>query len=143
MRRRDFVRRLPVVTAGLAAGSTTILTGCSGAPYVVPTVGPASLSFTSTALGPDGDAFLQSPGMDRPVYVRRLTSGELVAVLAACTHRGCQPEPAADRLLCPCHGSEFTFTGDVLNGPADEPLLRYEVEESGGEIRIRLPGDAP
>lgn len=143
MKRRDFVQRLPVLTAGLAAvTSATSLTGCAGAPYLVPALGPRGLVMNVTDLGPDGDAFLQTPEMERPIYVRRLESGALSAVLASCTHRGCQPEPLGDRLSCPCHGSEFSFVGAVLSGPADEPLARYDVVEAEGQIMVRVPGGA-
>jgi cytochrome b6-f complex iron-sulfur subunit len=80
--------------------------------------------------------------MERPVYVRRLPSGELVAVLASCTHQGCQPEPVGDRLACPCHGSEFAFDGTVLEGPAERPLTRYPVSIEGDDIVVRLDGGA-
>ena len=143
MKRREFVRRLPIVTTGLAVGATPLVSGCSGVPYVSPAVGPTGLAFPADSLGPDGDVFVQAPDMERPVYVRRDEAGRLSAVLAACTHRGCQPERVGDRLACPCHGSEFTFDGEVITGPATEPLARYAIEEAGGEIRVRVPGGRP
>lgn len=143
MPRRDFVRRLPVVTAGVVGGlSAASLTACAGTPYLAPTPEPAGLSFPLSALGEDGDAFLQTPEMERPVYVRRAETGEWIALLASCTHRGCQPEPFAERLVCPCHGSEFSLTGEVLAGPADRPLTRYEVVEDGERLVVRTPGGA-
>jgi len=59
-----------------------------------------------------------------------------VALLARCTHRGCQPEPVGDRLVCPCHGSEFDLRGSVLEGPADRPLTRYDVAVDGDDLVI-------
>ena len=139
MKRRDFVHRLPVLTAGLAASaSTTLLAGCASAPYLVPTVSAGGLGLAVSDLGPAGDAFVQAPDMERPIYVRRLESGALTAVLASCTHRGCQPEPVGDRLACPCHGSEFSFDGEVLAGPAEQPLTKYHVIESAGQIVLRV-----
>lgn len=141
MPRRDFVRRLPMVTVGLVGGlSATSLSACAGTPYVAPTPGPAGLSLPLSALSRDGDAFLQTPEMERPVYVRRDEGGGWIALLASCTHRGCQPEPFAERLVCPCHGSEFSMTGEVLEGPADRPLTRYEAVENGDRLVVRMPG---
>ena len=140
MERRDFVRRLPMISAGLAVASSTTLAACAGVPYVQPTPGPEGLSFPRSLLDESGQLFVQAPGMQRPIYVRRLASGEAVAVLASCTHNGCQPEPFGDRLVCPCHGSEFAFDGGVLNGPADRPLTRYAVVEEGDRLVVVVGG---
>jgi Rieske Fe-S protein len=59
-----------------------------------------------------------------PVGVARDLDGELCAVSATCTHQGCLV--AFDRADlswdCPCHGSRFDLRGEVLQGPASEPL---------------------
>ena len=112
MKRRAFVQRLPVLTAGLTAGaSAAMIGGCASVPYLVPELTPRGLSLDASELSPEGDAFVQAPDMERPVYIRRHASGSLTAVLALCTHQGCQPEPVGDRLECPCHGSQFSFEG--------------------------------
>lgn len=136
--RRDFIRRLPVMTAGLA-GAVTTLSACAGTRYLAPTPGPDGLSVDLATLGQDSEAFLQTPDMERPIYLRRNEEGAWTAVLASCTHRGCQPEPVADRLVCPCHGSEFSLTGEVLQGPADQALPRYDVTQEGDKLLVR-PG---
>ena len=139
--RRDFVRKLPAFTAGVAGAlSVPTLSGCAGARYLSPTPGPDGLSVSLATLGADGGAFLQTEEMDRPIYLHRNDEGEWIAVLASCTHRGCQPEPVADRLVCPCHGSEFSLEGDVLQGPADRALNRYRVDMDGDRLFIRTGG---
>jgi cytochrome b6-f complex iron-sulfur subunit len=139
MRRRDFVQRLPVIGSGLMLGASSLsVTGCGGVAYLVPATPAGRLVVRAEDLGPAGEAFLQGPGMSRPIYLRRAASGDVVALLASCTHNGCQPAPSLDRLVCPCHGSEFTLEGDVLQGPADRPLTRYEVSEAGGEVTVWL-----
>jgi cytochrome b6-f complex iron-sulfur subunit len=55
-------------------------------------------------------------------------------------HRGCQVEPAADRLVCPCHGSEYTYTGDILKGPTELPLRRFPVSADANAVVIELGG---
>ena len=51
-------------------------------------------------------------------------------------------EPAADKLVCPCHGSEYTFAGGVLQGPTERPLSRYRVTVEADAVYIHLPAAA-
>ena len=64
----------------------------------------------------------------RMIAVYRDDAGDLHQRNAACTHLKCivnwnDLEKSWD---CPCHGSRFTPTGDVLNGPASSPLEPIE-----------------
>jgi glycine/D-amino acid oxidase-like deaminating enzyme/nitrite reductase/ring-hydroxylating ferredoxin subunit len=54
----------------------------------------------------------------------RDASGELHVVDTTCTHMGCEVEwNEAERSWdCPCHGSRFSYTGSVIEGPAKQPL---------------------
>lgn len=56
--------------------------------------------------------------------VYRDEEGELHAVNAACTHIKCEVAwNAAERTWdCPCHGSRFSYTGEMLTAPARRDL---------------------
>ncbi|MFD1706584.1 FAD-dependent oxidoreductase [Siminovitchia sediminis] len=58
----------------------------------------------------------------------RDSSGNLFVVDTTCTHMGCEVNwNSGDRTWdCPCHGSRFAYHGEVVEGPADQPLKRID-----------------
>lgn len=68
--------------------------------------------------------------------------GTLYAFGDLCTHMQCslsEGDLDGTTVTCPCHGSEFDVTnGDVLHGPATEPVQSYEVQAEGDDLRIAL-----
>jgi glycine/D-amino acid oxidase-like deaminating enzyme/nitrite reductase/ring-hydroxylating ferredoxin subunit len=58
------------------------------------------------------------------VAVWRNPNGQATRLSPTCTHMGCQVGwNASERTWdCPCHGSRFKPTGQVLSGPAESPL---------------------
>ena len=70
-----------------------------------------------------------------PALIAQPTAGQVVAFSAICTHQQCVVAAAGNEFDCPCHGSKYdAATGDVLNGPALEPLSAIPVAVSGDRI---------
>lgn len=61
---------------------------------------------------------------------------EVYALSLVCTHLGCTVNVTAENLICPCHGSIFDRTGQVLKGPSNKPLERLVVEERGEKLVV-------
>src|SRR5699024_9540743 len=77
-------------------------------------------------LAKDEGAIVQIKGERKGAY--RDQSGELHIVDMTCTHIGCEVawNNAERSWDCPCHGSRFTYTGEVIEGPAEKPLKQYD-----------------
>jgi Rieske Fe-S protein len=68
---------------------------------------------------------------DQHVALYRDPNGGLHAISSVCTHMGCEVGWNAKEKVwdCPCHGSRFAPTGDVIHGPAMKPLPPVEIPE--------------
>jgi glycine/D-amino acid oxidase-like deaminating enzyme/nitrite reductase/ring-hydroxylating ferredoxin subunit len=77
-------------------------------------------------LGP-GEAAVIRTGLTKTAAYRD-PAGTLHAVSARCTHLGCIVgwNAAETSWDCPCHGSRFDVDGNVLQGPAVQPLERRD-----------------
>lgn len=66
------------------------------------------------------------------VAAYRDDQGQLHAVSAVCTHLACIVSwNGAERTWdCPCHGSRFSFEGEVVQGPAVAPLEPVELGDA-------------
>jgi nitrite reductase/ring-hydroxylating ferredoxin subunit len=69
-------------------------------------------------------------------------AGTFYAFGDTCTHQGCslaEGELEATIVTCPCHGSQFDVTtGDVVRGPAGEPVGSYPVRLEGDALRVEV-----
>ena len=61
---------------------------------------------------------------------------DVYALNLTCTHLGCTVNATTKGFACPCHGSVFTTRGDVVKGPADQPLKKLAIEEQGDDVLI-------
>lgn len=79
---------------------------------------------------------LDVEGQKMGVY--RDDEGELHWVDTTCTHLGCELKwNDAERTWdCPCHGSRFSYDGDVLEGPAFNQLSCRHNDKNQVEARI-------
>ena len=83
---------------------------------------------SEAAIAPGTGAILRHG--THPVAAYRAPDGTLHRRSALCTHLKCvvQWNSAETSWDCPCHGSRFAPTGEVLNGPASAPLPPVEGE---------------
>lgn len=68
------------------------------------------------------------------------TASGYVALDSTCTHLGCTVgySSTSNNFPCPCHGSVFSATGSVVNGPATTALKSYSTSKSGNILTINL-----
>ncbi|SDH30338.1 Ferredoxin subunit of nitrite reductase or a ring-hydroxylating dioxygenase [Leifsonia sp. 98AMF] len=95
--------------------------------------GTAEVSLASIPVGGAVSATLAG----KPIVVSQPSAGQVVAFSAVCTHQGCTVAPQGKEFDCPCHGSKFdATTGDVLNGPARDPLPKLKATVSGDSVTV-------
>lgn len=63
--------------------------------------------------------------------------GTIRAFTSVCTHQQCTINSFSnDRLVCPCHGSQFNIDGEVVQGPAPSGLSEYSVSRDDDVVTI-------
>ena len=131
---RVFSRRATLITGAVASGA--LLASCAeGDSNVTAPEGTVEVG-SASAVGV-GKAARLTHG-STTVIVSQPSAGEYKAFSTVCTHQGCQVQVQdSNRIVCPCHGSEFAVAdGSVVHGPAESPLASYPVQEKGGKIFV-------
>ena len=72
------------------------------------------------------------------IIVIRSGDNSYLAFSKICTHQGCDVtyNHSEGELPCPCHGSVFSTSGAVLEGPASSGLKQYSVTKEGDILTI-------
>ena len=91
-------------------------------------------------MAPPAPGEMTTAEVDGTVVAIANVGGKLRAFDDACTHRGCSLADgtlAGPTVICGCHKSRFDLRfGDVLDGPADEPIRIRSVAQEGDELLI-------
>lgn len=71
-------------------------------------------------------------------YLCRMDDGGFLALSSKCTHLGCTVpwDAKENRFACPCHGSSYDITGNVLTAPAPRPLDIYPVSIENKVVKV-------
>lgn len=140
MERQEFLTKFGLGVAALCAGCGIASCG-SGAKNNDPTPTPGSGALFSVNL----DSELLTVGSQKVsngVIIARIAAGNLAdafsAVQVACTHQGASIAYHEDQGIykCPLHGSEFSKTGAVVQGPAAVNLKKYNVIINGSSLSV-------
>lgn len=145
MNRKEFVRKCSLGCVAAMLPVPVLLEGCSGPKYLTaPIEGDQMvMPLTSFQSPKDPSTYLkyviaENDSLQFPICVYRMSESEYHALWMKCTHQGTELHVFGDRLQCPAHGSEFTTSGAVQNGPAAEPLRTFPVTLNDSQIRISL-----
>lgn len=74
------------------------------------------------------------------VYVYRQTETETLVFSNICTHLACRVKWQDENRVyhCPCHDAEFGPEGEIISGPQNRPMDRYENKVENGTLMIHV-----
>lgn len=141
------------VLQGLAVTAASVLVGCPGSDSLpmpdadpgstvamcggnlcIDLADPRNVALTMV----DGTMIVSAP-LDRILLVRSSASA-VAAISDICTHAGCgvRYDHVNKNLTCPCHGSKYSLSGAVLQGPATRPLAKYQTQLDAGTNQLTI-----
>ena len=97
-----------------------------------------AFSVNKSAFATQRFILLNHPALAHPISLLRIDEARYSALLMSCTHQRCATEWNKDHYVCPCHGSRFSETGEVIRGLARENLRSFPVEVLEDRIVVKL-----
>ena len=88
-----------------------------------------------------GAVRLEGDILPDPILVFQGEDGEYYAFKNACTHAGRRVDPISGTMTLECCSvstSTFDYEGNVLSGPADDSLTKYDISLEGESLIISL-----
>jgi Rieske Fe-S protein len=122
----------PTSPSGSNAPPLTVVAGTAGSGVVTVSIGSGS------PLAATGGAALVQSGSGS-FLVARTGQDTFVALTATCTHEACTVSGfESQTYVCPCHGSRYSTSGAVVNGPATRALREYATQFANNVLTITL-----
>lgn len=142
MDRKKFVKTLGICVVGIPLASQ-VLQSCSSIYYADTLEKGGEITVAKSEFINDKNkerkyVLITPQDTDFPISLYKIEEDNYVASLLKCTHRGCELNVGGNIYSCPCHGSEFKKTGEVLEGPAEEQLKTFKITIDDQNIYIHL-----
>lgn len=137
MDRIQFIKSIGVIVVG-GISATILFEGCAEVKYLNYKMETNKVVVKKAVLQKSQFALVSVAGFPAPIYLRYSDKGEYIALLTRCTHKGCEVNAYYDRLSCPCHGSQFSYEGEVISPPAKDPLMKFNVTTDQDNIYIHI-----
>jgi cytochrome b6-f complex iron-sulfur subunit len=114
--------------------------GAGGGVIAKDAVGNNVVASEFLAANPAGARTLAQGLKGDPTYLIVTNAGEIAdyGLNAICTHLGCVVpwNAAADKFICPCHGSQYNNEGKVVRGPAPLSLALAHAEVVDDKVQL-------
>lgn len=85
---------------------------------------------------------MRSFDVDGQIIAVAVVDGTYYAFDDTCTHSLCSladGDLSGTTVICACHDGEFDVTtGEVLDGPPEEPVMTYRVRVVGDDVQIEI-----
>lgn len=143
MNRKEFFSKA-LIGGGLIFLAPAILNSCSKSEDPTPSSGGNnSGGSTGTTIDLTSNDFsaLKTVGgyaYSGDIIIIRTGTSTYVALTKVCTHQSCTVanNASSNNIECPCHGSKFSTSGTVVQGPAPTALKTYTTTVSGTTLKI-------
>lgn len=122
-------RRTMLAGTGAAGAVALTAAACTAAPKPQDALRGQVVAQTTDV--PEGGGLLV---IDAKLVITQPEPGQFRAFSASCTHGGCTVQEVTTDIHCLCHHSRFGLDGEVLQGPAVDPLEPFEVRVEGTDI---------
>lgn len=141
MQRKEFIIQCTGGCLGMMF-SQALLQGCAGTKYLSAAIEDSDMILPVSAFTDNGSyrsyVVIENEILQFPICVYRISGDDYKALWMQCTHQGNELQVFGDILQCPAHGSEFTRTGAVQNGPAYMSLRTFPVIIADDNLKISL-----
>ena len=138
MDRKEFLFALGKGTVAVCAAC--YLASCNSPTSPNVPSAPSNVDMTLDLTQPANNALNTIGGYiyNNSIIIARVSQTDFVAVSSICTHQGNTVfyDSGGKEFHCPAHGSNFSTSGAVINGPASTPLVKYNTALNGNSLRV-------
>jgi cytochrome b6-f complex iron-sulfur subunit len=149
--RREFCAYACQTASVVAAGSLAACSGDSPTSPSSPSAPPlntvsGAVNGRAVSVNVDGSSALSAIGSAALVQtslgsflLSRTAQESFTALTAVCTHEGCTVSGfSGSQYVCPCHGSRYSTSGAVANGPAPRALQQYPTQFANNVVTFAV-----